>query len=194
MQIATSLLVRLSRLIWCLCFPIGSGNVSLMAKTTKTTAKRSRTTKSLLTALMKANDQNAKQRVRQFQLSDGFAQWVQDTVLPSKVMPRKVHESGDLARREWCEKNGAPVVAVYESGYCARRITTAPLNKNGWRPENALKVRLKSLAPHTTADLVAFPTAPIPTLFAKALTLDWSKGAPKRYKGADRVFLYRVGK
>ena len=164
-----------------------------MAKNTKTTAKRSRT-KSLVTALVKANAQNARERVRQFTLSDGFAQWVQDTVLVSRPMPRKVHESGDLARREWCEKNGAPVLAVYESGYLARRITTAPLNKNGWRPENAVKVRLKSLAPHTTAELVAFPAEPIPTLFAKALALDWSKGAPKRYKGADRVYLYRVGK
>lgn len=168
---------------------VGKGRVVTPAPTS---ARGSRA-KTIALAVARANAVNAKRRVRQFATNDGLVTYLDS--LPTKRMPAELVNdktaSGAVARREWCEANGIAPVRVYDDGIGERRATTPPTGTNDWRPENAVRERLRSLAGigarfgYTRAE-----TAPVQT--ATVVGLDWSKGLPDHFHGADAVYIYRI--
>jgi hypothetical protein len=175
--------------------------IFMIVKNTHTaTAKRSQTrtvpttrAKSLRNAVIRANGENASRRVKQFATDDGLVDYLDS--LPAKKMPAKLVNdktaNGAELRREWCEAHGIAPVRAYDDGFSDRRVGK-PLNKDGWRPENAILQRLTKLA---TVDARAFHMTRYetnPVQLATALALDWSAGIPTDFDGADLVYIYRV--
>lgn len=175
-----------------------------MAKTTKATAKQSQTTSkqagirsrqpNIRTAVVKANARNASRRVKQFATDDGLLDLLAS--LPARKMPADLAndktKTGAQRRREWCKQNGATIVRVYDDGIATRRATYAPINKDGWRPENSIRERLLSLAGIQVAGFHYTRTETNWEQYKMVLALDWSNGTPDNYEGADEVYIYRV--
>ena len=181
-----------------------------MASTPKTTAKRSRTipsttskkagvptrkSASVRDAIVKANAENARKRVKPFSTDDGLIEYL-DTLAKSPAMPHALtldgSKEGAELRREWCEKNGILAVRAYDDGFMERRAG-CPENINGWRPENAIKVRLDRVRGAYPA--IVFHYTRHDTNYYQcthAQSLDWSKGQPASYEGADMVYIYKV--
>lgn len=185
-----------------------------MAKTAKTAGKgrvvtsaptrtRGSRAKTMVQAVAMANADNAKRRVRQFATHDGLLSFLDS--LPAKRMPAKMVDdkttAGAVARREWCEANGIPLVAVYDDGIADRRNDKRPVHTEGdkagqpntdkWRPDNAVYERLDSLANiGGRFGVTRYETAPVQT--KKACDLNWTKGLPPHFEGADLVYIYRT--
>lgn len=154
----------------------------------KSTARSSK----LLLALARHNMVASSARVRQFDLTDGFYQFVDTEVRKSTPMPYSISSSSASIRRAWLENNDGLFVLVYDEGLCARRVEYKPRNNDGWRPENTVRVRLQSCAPHMDFQTGYVSAEPNSVQYRTVAGLDWSAGAPDDFAGADAVFIYRI--
>lgn len=146
----------------------------------------------LLLALAKHNLTAAGARVRQFDLTDGFHQFVGTEVKASKPMPYDTANADATVRREWLENNNGVFVRVYDDGLIARRAIYKPNRATGWRPELAVRSRLLSVAPHLDFSVGYLPAETNGTQFRTVSALNWENGAPDDFEGADAVYLYRI--
>ena len=181
-----------------------TGQASVVRKSpTRTGGSRATTSKqagvkarraSVRTAVVRANARNASRRVKQFSTDDGLLDLLAN--LPARKMPAELvadkTRTGAQRRREWCEQNGVTIVRVYDDGIATRRATYAPVNENGWRPENGLRERLLSLAGIGVDGYGYTRTETNWTQYQQVMGLDWTNGEPADYHGADGVYLYRV--
>lgn len=165
----------------------------------------SRKPASIATAIVKANAVNASKRCKQFSTDDGLIAHL-DKLSKVPAMPlvimvngqevklvKNTTPEGAVLRREWCVKNGVPVVFAYDDGMMSRRAGY-PETANAWRPENAVRSRLISVM---GALAVSFHYTRTDTNYHQLVGvqgLDWSKGEPDTFQGHDGVYLYRVGK
>jgi hypothetical protein len=150
---------------------------------------------SIRDAIVKANAVNARKRVKPFATDDGFIDYL-DSIAKSPAMPHALTldgtKEGAELRREWCESKGIAPVRAYDDGLMERRAG-CPENINGWRPENAVKIRLDRVRGAFPA--IVFHYTRHDTNYYQcthAQSLDWSKGQPDTYEGADMVYIYKV--
>lgn len=164
--------------------------------TSKKAGVTTRKPKDIRSAVVRQNAINASRRVRQFATDDALHDLL--TNLSRKVMPAELvndtTKEGAKNRREWCVKNGALIVHVYDDGISARRANYAPINANGFRPENAIRERLLSLVGIGVEGFGYTRCETNWVQYQKACALDWENYDPDTftYEGADTVFLYRV--
>jgi len=173
-------------------------------KTTRATVRRAvspparATRASLRAAIVKANAEHSAERVRQYETDDGLIAFLDSLTVkvPASVW-NKAQGMGDRARasflREWCEANGtAGLVRAYDDGFCATRRTVAPEHTNEWRPANAVRERLSHL-PSPWCDRFGYVSGETaPKQLARVRALNWRKGQPGDYAGADWVFIFRL--
>lgn len=150
---------------------------------------------SLRLSVAQANLKNAARRVRPFMTDDELVDYLDS--LPktaSKTMPYELAVSRDtVAQREWCESHKIASVAVYDDGFCERRAGR-PKTKDGWRPDNAMLIRLKSLESINPARFARIRVESNPVQLATVLSLKWTAGKmPESFAGADRIYIVRVG-
>jgi len=147
-------------------------------------------------AIIKANATNAGKRVKQFSTDDGLVTFIDGLLKSRKAMPLALANlkttDGAQARREWCNANGFAPIAVYDDGFAQRRATYQPMNKDGWRPEASMRVRLESLLGIGIGGLGYTRADTNPKQYAQVMSLDWTQGEPKSYEGSDLVYLYKV--
>lgn len=154
--------------------------------------------KSIALAVVRANADNASRRVRQFATDDGFIEFLDALTvsIPAKVWEASLTMS-DRAKaqflREWCAENGAAgLVRAYDDGFSVRRNTERPESTNHWRPKHAVQERIAHLpAPYNTA-FFSVTAKSAPEQLSDVLALDWSKGLPDNFAGADGVFIFRL--
>jgi hypothetical protein len=167
------------------------------ATTSKKVGIPTRKPASVRDAIVKANATNARKRVKPFATEDGFIDLL-DRITKLSPMPHALTTDGTKegaeARREWCVKNGIPTVRAYDDGLMERRAG-CPQDINGWRPDNAVRIRLDSVR-GAFASVVFHYTRHDTNYYqcTHAQSLDWSNGQPDSYEGADMVYIYTVGK
>lgn len=150
---------------------------------------KGKSTKTVAMAIAKANAVNASRRVKQFATTDGVVELLDSL---TKKMPVAILNDTAERRREWCIANGVNAVAVYDDGLCERRNSEMPESKDKWRPEATIRQRLASIAGVNGEHFHYTRAESSPDQFKKVISLDWSKGIPENFGGADLVFIYRV--
>lgn len=158
-----------------------------------TRQRRSDRPESVRASIARANAHNASARVRQFTDSE-LGEWLDS--LPkakAKVMPESIANGDARERREWCERAGIVPVSVYGEGYCERRAGM-PTGTDSWRPDNALGVRLASIAGWNPARFSIVRVAPAGAQTRIARALNWASGLPANITESecDWVYIARV--